>query len=135
MADLTKLSATAQLATGIACLYIFYLLTTTTSIWLRRRSYKRSKGVMPAVRIPAKDPIMGMDLFLRNIRALKDHTLLELGMARFANLKANTIRGLGLGREIHGTIEPENLKTIQAVDFKKWGLGTGRKVCVRRGRQ
>ncbi|KJX98996.1 cytochrome P450 alkane hydroxylase like protein [Zymoseptoria brevis] len=127
MANLTKLSATAQLATAIACLYIFYLLTTTTAIWLRRRSYKRSKGVMSAARIPAKDPIMGIDLFLRNIRALKEHTLLELGTARFANLKANTIRGLGLGREIHVTIEPENLKTIQAVDFKKWGLGTGRK--------
>ena len=26
------------------------------------------------------------------------------------------------------TIEPENLKSIQAIDFKKWGLGTRRKV-------
>ena len=32
-----------------------------------------------------------------------------------------------LGRHAYFTIEPENLKTIQAVEFKKWGLGSRRK--------
>lgn len=32
---------------------------------------------------------------------------------------------------MHATLEPENLKTIQAVDHKKWGLGTRRKIGFR----
>lgn len=32
---------------------------------------------------------------------------------------------------MHATLEPENLKTIQAIDHKKWGLGTRRKIGFR----
>jgi hypothetical protein len=128
MVDFARLPATAQIAAGVAGLYIVYILINTTSTWLRRRSLKRQMGVKKATRIPTWDSIMGLDFFVKNIKALKAHNLLEIGTERFATLKTKTTRVRVLGQLVHATIEPENLKTIQAIDFKKWGLGTRRKV-------
>ena len=36
-----------------------------------------------------------------------------------------------VGRYFLTTVEPENLKTIQSLDFKKWGLGKRRTFSLR----
>ena len=38
---------------------------------------------------------------------------------------------IALGRKFIVTTEPEILKTIQAINFKQWGLGGRRKVAFR----
>lgn len=63
--------------------------------------------------------------------AFKSHTFLAENYDRYQRMGVNTFSVVALGRKIHTTIEPENLKTIQATDFKKWGLGERRKVAFR----
>jgi hypothetical protein len=88
----------------------------------------REKGCLPAPWVPSWDPFYGIDLFLLNMRCLKEHTILEKTNRRFQDSKFKTYQLVVLGRHLHQTIEPENLKTIQAIDFKKWSLGDRRKV-------
>lgn len=115
----------------LTLLYTIYHIISALDLWNRRRAFKRDRGVQDAPRLPQKDPILGLDLFFENIASLKNHTLLETTAARFRDTGFNTFRLVALGRHMHATLEPENLKTIQAIDHKKWGLGTRRKIGFR----
>jgi hypothetical protein len=53
--------------------------------------------------------------------------MLKRSQERFAFVGRNTFEVLILGRSIVMTLEPENLKVIQALDHKKWHLGERRK--------
>lgn len=127
----SSLPTPTQALIGLALLYTIYHVISALDLWNRRRAFKRDRGVQDAPRLPQKDPILGLDLFLENIASLKTHTLLETTASRFWNTGFNTFRLVALGRHMHATLEPENLKTIQAVDHKKWGLGTRRKIGFR----
>ncbi|EME45917.1 hypothetical protein DOTSEDRAFT_70063 [Dothistroma septosporum NZE10] len=124
----TGLPHAAKAIVGLVAVYIIYQLFVSTTSWTRRRAFKRQRGVLEAPKLPQWDRIYGIDLFLENIKALKEHRLLELAYGRFTKTGINTMQFTALGRHLHMTIEPENLKTIQAIDQKKWGLGERRKV-------
>ena len=70
-------------------------------------------------------------MFRQNMSAFKNHHFLETSYNRFREMGVNTFQFVALGRKIMITVEPENLKTIQAVNFKHWGLGSRRKVGFR----
>lgn len=125
--DFAELSNAAKAAVGLTAIYIFYYILASFSLWQRRRSMKREKGVMEVPRTPQWDRIYGLDLFMTNMKALKNHCILEFQHRRFENLGFNTTQQVVFGRVVHNTREPENLKTIQAIDHKKWGLGSRRK--------
>lgn len=127
----SSLPTPTQALIGLTLLYTIYHCISALDLWNRRRTFKREQGVQDAPRLPQKDPILGLDLFLENIASLKNHTLLETTASRFRDTGFNTFRLVALGRHMHATLEPENLKTIQAVDHKKWGLGTRRKIGFR----
>jgi hypothetical protein len=87
---------------------------------------------MKAKLVLSWDPILGLDFFIANRKIFKAHKVLETMTKRFERMQTNTMRVRALGQILHITIEPENLKTIQAIDFKSWSLGTRRKVrCCR----
>ena len=126
-----ELQATTKAILGLAFLYVVYYSITSLELWSRRRAFKRERGVLSATRLPQKDTIFGLDLFFENIKALKNHNLLEVATARFQNVGTHTFRLVALGRHMHVTLDSENLKTIQAIDHKKWSLGTRRKIGFR----
>jgi cytochrome P450 len=110
---------------GIA--YLFYYAFWQLTVGARRRLIIREKGCLPVKKYPTKDPILGIDLFRDLLRHISEHKLLDLVIARFERMNAKTLTFPSLGRQAIFTIEPENLKTIQALDFKKWSLGKQRK--------
>ncbi|KAM3425111.1 hypothetical protein BST61_g7075 [Cercospora zeina] len=124
-------SSATKAVVGLALLYAVYRIATALDRWRTRRALKRQKGCLDAPKWPQKDPILGLDIFFENIAALKARTLLELAADRFQQTGVTTFQLKALGRRIHTTIEPENLKVIQAIDHKKWSLGTRRKVGFR----
>lgn len=75
--------------------------------------------------------MLGWDLFRENLRAFKQGNFLPLSYKRFQDIGVNTYHVMVLGRGVYLTTEPENLKTIQAIEFKKWGLGSRRKIGFR----
>jgi hypothetical protein len=117
-----------ELVLAVAGLYVVYKVLTSFALWRKRQAIMREKGCLPAPWVPSWDPFYGIDLFLLNMRCLKEHTILEKTNTRFQNSKFKTYQLVVLGRHLHQTIEPENLKTIQAIDFKKWSLGDRRKI-------
>ncbi|KAK4503864.1 hypothetical protein PRZ48_004779 [Zasmidium cellare] len=126
--DVSKLPATAKAGLGLAAFYLLYLLVASITLWSKRRAFKREKGVMAVPWYQAADPIFGIDVVRGNIKNLKEHKLLERSHERFDIMGVNTFQINVLDRHIHVTREPENLKVIQAVDFKKWTLGRRRKI-------
>lgn len=126
-----ELHATTKAVLGLAVIYVVCYSITSLELWTRRRAFKRERGVRSAPKLLQKDPVFGLDLFFENIKALKNHTLLEVATSRFQNVGSNTFRLVALGRHMHVTLDSENLKTIQAIDHKKWSLGTRRKIGFR----
>lgn len=118
----------AKAAGALACVFIIYQVYLQLTVGRQRRALKREKGTLPAPWYSGfRDHVVGLDLFSKNIKLIKDHRLLEVVTDRFRNDGVNTFRILLLGRKVHMTIEPENLKVVQAIDFKKWSLGSRRK--------
>lgn len=126
--DLESLPRNAKLALLLAAAFIAYTLFNQLTVGSRRRALARSKGCLPSPLYPQWDKVFGIDLFRENITALKEHRALALQQQRFNERGVTTLQLTALGRRIIMTLEPENLKTIQAVEFKKWSLGTRRKV-------
>lgn len=116
-----------QVAGALTVFYIFYTLVNRLALWRHRQSIQRQTGALDAVRYPQRDRLFGLDMFSANIKALREQRFLETTAQRFQTVGVNTFQFLVLGRRLYTTIEPENLKTIQAVDHKKWSLGTRRK--------
>lgn len=104
--------------------YIYWQLT----VGAKRRAIIKETGCLPVKPLPVKDFLFGIDRFRENLRAVKEHRFLALAQSRFNDLGANTMTFPSLGRQLILTIEPENLKVIQALNFKQWSLGARRKI-------
>ncbi|KAK0347076.1 hypothetical protein LTR91_012940 [Friedmanniomyces endolithicus] len=125
--DTMRLPHVAKAAILLTIVFVAYQAYVQLTVGRRRRALQREKGTLLAPwHFELRDRIMGLDDFLENIKALKEHRYLARGQARFENQGVRTMHTISLGRHVISTIEPENLKTIQAVDFKKWTLGSRR---------
>ena len=111
-------------AVVLALLYTVYWHLT---VGAKRRALIKQHGCLPITTYPTKDPILGLDNFRANREAFKAKRGLEAGANRFAELGVNTMFLSALGRKLIFTIEPENLKTVQALNFKHYSLGRRRK--------
>ncbi|KAF2726017.1 putative P450 monooxygenase [Polychaeton citri CBS 116435] len=129
--DVTTLPASVRLLALGAALYTLYLIVTKINIAIARRSLAKSRGCLPAKQYPQNPLLFGLDTFNKNIKQIKAKRALEWTQERFDIANAQTYSMVVLGRKIFMTTEPENLKTIQAVDFKKWGFGRRRKLGFR----
>jgi len=123
--QLTSLPHVSQLALGLAALYLLYTIVTSVSLWQQRRAFKRAHGALDAPQLPQKG-FYGISTFRENFAAVKEHRLLEWFRQRFVTVGSNTVQLEILGRQVISTCEPENLKTILALDFKKWRLSNVR---------
>ena len=120
----------AGAAVAATVLFSLYYIYQALALRRRRNAFKRARGCLPAPWYPLRDPILGLDSFKEQLVALKQKRLLEMLSGRFAR-SGNTMQNNALGLHVHFTMEPENLKTMQAVDFKKWGLPGRRKFAFR----
>ena len=122
--DLPKLS---QIFIGsviwVSVYYVYWQLT----LGATRRRLSEKHGCKSTKKLPLLDPILGLDLVRTQKKNRKEHKVLEAGMKRFDEL-GNTFELKSMGRYITMTNEPENLKSIQSLQFKNWNLGTSRKI-------
>ncbi|KAL8914793.1 MAG: hypothetical protein Q9171_000629 [Xanthocarpia ochracea] len=80
--------------------------------------------------MPYKYPF-GIDLVRDEIKSVKEHTMLEKFQARFRNLDCTTFSAKELHLQLLFTMEPENVKSILATDFKSYRLGEEREKNLR----
>ena len=114
-----------QSVVGLGAVYLVYCIYWEVTIGSKRRAMIREKGCEPPKWYPLTDPI-GFGVFRETSLAFKEHRFLELARSRFSKMGVNTYMTRLMGSDAIITIEPENLKTVQALDFKKWKLPTAR---------
>lgn len=110
-------------AFAILVLRFVYLKLTTDAA---RRRFMEENGCLPAPKFPQSDPIFGIDIFRASQKAFKERRGLARINNRYEIVGAKTFSINVMGRSIISTIEPENLKSIQALNFKQWSLGKTR---------
>ena len=131
MEHVANLPRAAQVVLGLGAFFFAYVIVQQLTTARKRQAIAREKGCSPPSAYPQWDTVLGVDIFRQNIRALKAHNFLDTNYKRFQRMGVNTYQFVALGRRFIVTTEPENLKTIQAINFKQWGLGGRRKVAFR----
>ena len=84
----------------------------------------------PVARYKTTDPVLGIDLILKLLKAIKTFSMLQFTMDNFDNAKVNSISFPLMGTRIITTREPENIKAILAVNFDHYGIEPLRKGLV-----
>ncbi|CZT21029.1 related to n-alkane-inducible cytochrome P450 [Ramularia collo-cygni] len=131
MAVFSGLPATAQILIGLLFAYALYSITASITLWRRRQAIKSERGCQSVPWAANQvDHIFGIDLFLKTVKAVKNHTMLATVQQAFLTTDVKTMQFVTLGVHMFRTIEPENLKTIQAIDHAKWGLPANRKAAI-----
>ena len=111
------------------CLLLIFSVYDATRRFIRfitRLKVIRLNGCQPPVKLPSKDPILGLDRFLETYQHVRNGSFLEGAQKRFSQY-GNTHRLKMMGTDAIFTIEPENIKTILSFRFKDYSLGTRRK--------
>jgi hypothetical protein len=115
----------------LATIYFLYALARSITLHHSRSAFKRSTGAQSAKPYPQWERIIGWDMFKDSLQAFREHRMLERSQERHRITGATTFNIMVLGRSTTMTLEPQNLKVIQALDHKKWGLGRRRKTAFK----
>ena len=125
MTVFTSYGVQALLACSV--IYVIYHIHWEMTVGASRRRLIKQHGCKPVKRLPLKDRLFGIDFLWNNWTNLKNHTALESTQQNFIALKSNTTALNLLGQRVIATIEPENIKSVLATDFKSFELPSGRK--------
>ena len=111
-------------------MYALYYVHWELTIGASRRAMIKQHGCKPMKNSrdlnSFPNNIIGIKEVKDSVKAANEHRLLEYNRSRFLNNGNNTHSKIFF-TDLMQTLEPENLKTMMALDFKKWGLGQRRK--------
>jgi len=110
-----------------ACFYGAYYVYWQLTVGVSRRRLSTLHTCKPTRKWRAHPLLFGLDFFYSTYKALKAHRALENIATHFWLHGANTVQINVLGKTFVSTIEPENLKSVLAKDFKNWRVGNERK--------
>lgn len=111
----------SRLVTGILGLAILLYVYRRYSQKLTYDSAMRRHGCQPPKKYPHWDPIFGLDLFWTIKRNVDQGVYLRENQKRYETF-GKTFQSNSFGTPIVNTIEPENLKTMLATSFTKFGF-------------
>lgn len=115
----------------LATLFILYKLFNSLALYRSRVALKQATGAQSAKLFPQWERLVGWDMFRDSLKAFREHRMLERSQERHKITGTTTFETTILGRRTIMTLEPQNLKVIQALDHKKWGLGKRRKTAFK----
>ena len=128
--------ATFQLPTllhvllGSIVFYVIYHVHWELTTGASRRALIKKHGCEPILRNSDYDyfpnNVVGYKILLENLKAIKEHKFLENIRHRFLKHGINTASHRLILTDMIQTIEPDNLKTMLALNFKDWSLGSRR---------
>ena len=123
-----------QFVLAAVLFYALYYIHWELTVGASRRRMIKEHGCKPMRPIPELESplnlIVGWKLLSENLAAYKRHQLLQHVKERYGRL-GNTFRAKALFDNVVQTIEPENLKTVLATEFKDWNLPDSRNTAFR----
>ena len=114
------------LVQGALILGLVYLLIQYLKTEARRRKLISTHGCKPPIRFPVWDPLLGIDVIYKTVKAHSDKTMLSTMRARHAHYGMTYSSRMATISSI-STIEPENLKAILSTYFKDFHVGLPRR--------
>lgn len=122
MADLVGDHPARNILLGVVLLWfaniIFQRLFSSLSL---QRTAKARGCELPAL-YPHKDPVFGIDYVVRNVRALRGGRFLDAVSECYARV-GSTYATRVMNKLVVHTVDPDNVKTILALNFKDYELG------------
>ena len=115
----------------LVTVYLLYNLIRKIALHRSHAALKQATGAQSAIHYPQWERIVGWEMFRDSLKAFNEHRMLERSQQRHKIIGATTFEIMVLGRRTIMTLEPQNLKVIQALDHKKWGLGRRRKTAFK----
>lgn len=123
---LEDMSRVPGLLLGALTLWLVYFLGQRLTTEARRRKLISNHGCKPPTRFPVWDPVFGLDVMYKTVKAHSGKTMLstkrvmheQYGMTHSSRLA--TISTIS-------TIEPENIKAVLSTNFKDFHVGTPRR--------
>ncbi|KAH8586803.1 putative cytochrome P450 alkane hydroxylase [Bisporella sp. PMI_857] len=113
---------TSSTFTLLILLLTIYFVVTYIISFITAYNFAKRHNCKPAPRIPQSERILGLANFLKQIRLAKAKQLLPDTLAHHREL-GNTFSVNIMGRKIHVTTEPENVKALLSTQFTDFGLG------------
>ncbi|KAM3079541.1 hypothetical protein ACMFMG_005960 [Clarireedia jacksonii] len=101
----------------------FALIVDRITKYVSKKRFQKANGCKPPRHYPQSERILGWGVFKEQVNSAKLKTRLETGFKRYA-ANGNTFKLSMMGIDFFNTIEPENLKTILATNFKDYNLST-----------
>ena len=111
---------------GPILVLLSYVLYQRTGLYLRRRRFENYHGCLPAAKFPQIERIVGVDIFIDNIRCLNRKCLLSRLKQRFEQM-GDTYSVTIAGNKMVHTIDPENIKAFLATQFDDFDVGWQRR--------
>ncbi|KAI0179936.1 cytochrome P450 [Hypoxylon sp. FL1284] len=112
--------ATTSLLSLLACLVAAF-----AAYWLygahRLRLVARQHGCQSATRYKHKDPLFGLDLFLRTGDAITKNQFLDEHQRRY-DTYGHTFEALNFGSLAIYSVHPENIRAVFSKNAKDWGI-------------
>ncbi|KAL2047698.1 hypothetical protein N7G274_000740 [Stereocaulon virgatum] len=128
--DAFELPSLFQLFLGSVLFYTIYYIYWELTTGATRRAIIKEHGCKPIKSDPHyqyfPNNIFGYRSLIENLPAVKQHKFLELISSRHHRNGQATMHQKVLSTDMIQTIEPENLKTMLALNFKDWSLGRRR---------
>ena len=106
-------------------LYVTYRLAVRIRNGLSNRRLEREWQCQPTQSLDTG--VLGVRHLLKILKEMKSHTVLSSIQDRFHQIGRNTYSFTILGTPLITTCEPDNIKTVLALDFEKWGVAPLRK--------
>ena len=106
--------------------FFLYVLRHCVITWLARRTRASRHQCSPPPALPQKSLLMGVDIILDTISAVRSRELLNRIQKTYQR-QGNTLTKQILLSSTICTIEPENLKSILSTNFRRYGITGVRK--------
>lgn len=113
---MTAVSLLALLASSFAAFAAYRLYVTYTL-----RLTAQQHGCQPAARYKHKDPVFGLDVFLRTGDAIAKNQFLVEHQRRY-DTYGHTFEALNFGSRAISSIHPENLRAVFSKNAADWGV-------------
>ena len=114
-----------RLITFVFLLFLYYLATRLLR-YMRRRKVSRENGCQPVPHLSRKESFFGVGLLMKGYQDMQSKSYLVGTQARFARY-GNTYAAKTIGVNTIFTIDPENIETILARNFKDYSVGARRR--------
>ncbi|KDN71804.1 putative cytochrome P450 [Colletotrichum sublineola] len=103
-------------------IFSVYIIISKIRAHYRGRQFSRQHGCLPPPKAPLRDPIMGIDNTLSNMRAFREHRSLKHFEDRFYSISETYSSKLLFGAPIITTMDPENIRAILSTHFNDYAI-------------